>query len=405
MEMESSACETRIMTPHVHVADGVRFAPQAFVTDALAEQGFLVAGGLALDDSDLPHRLARDFAALNQWLDSSFHASMHFMRENLDARRDVAKILPSARSALIIIAPYATGKRVRGRVKGEASELVNSDANSLMARGLVARYARGRDYHKQIRRSLAPALRAAFDGHGLPEHERRIIVDSAPFLERAHSRLAGLGFIGKNTMLIRPGAGSYFFLASVLLSLPIDVWCTVTRASSSMRDLSCGTCRRCLDACPTGAIVEPYQLDANRCLSYLTIEHRDIIPPTYLPGLSHTLFGCDICQEVCPYNISTLDLVRLKELGPSNPALMTISAWDVAFMTHEQYEKWFGGTAMTRAKYGGLVRNALCHLFATGDPRLHDVLERRAGDDDPLVSRTVVQLRNILAAIPGRHHQ
>ena len=207
-------------------------------------------------------------------------------------------------------------------------------------------------------------------------------------------------------MLIRPGMGSYFFIATVLLSLEKSDVCelqkedlnanaianSTNKANSPMARLDCGTCRRCMDACPTQALPRPYFLDANKCLSYLSIEHRDVVPEKYLPFFKDSLYGCDICQEACPYNFSTLDLVQEAELRKIHTPLTKISAVDVAGMNQQQYEEWFGGTALTRAKYGGLVRNALYHLYATQATELTRLLALRSNDTDPLILNTVQQL-------------
>ena len=192
----------------------------------------------------------------------------------------------------------------------------------------VARYARGTDYHKGIKKRLDAAARLIFAQN--PEFRWRVVVDSIPFFDRAHAREAGLGFVGKNTMLLRPGMGSYFFIATLLTNQTVD-WLAnpessdrETTRAERIASLSCGDCRACLDACPTSALPNAYFLDASRCLSYFTIEHRDIVPEVFLPYFKDTLYGCDVCQEVCPYNFSTLDLLRSRPMQDRQHATLML---------------------------------------------------------------------------------
>jgi epoxyqueuosine reductase len=353
------------------------------------------------EENKPPAELLADLAFLKSWLKQGHHAGMEFLGNNLHARENINHILPEVASVLSLIIPYATGERTRGRpsfVDGMQTKQ-HSESKSLLKR--TARYARVPDYHKVIRRELDRVLQlweSDAQAAGLVSEKTtwRVVTDALPFLDRAHARIGGLGFIGKNTMLIRPGTGSYFFIAHVLLSVPYGTLADPTGqkplAADAIAELSCGDCTRCLDACPTQALVGPRHLDANKCLSYLSIEHRDIVPEAYLKHFSERFYGCDICQEVCPYNLRTLELKTVRSFQKNISALEQLSAADVAAMTQAQYENWFGGTAMTRAKYAGLVRNALYSLYADRDSRLSRICESRAGDPNPLIQKTVEQL-------------
>lgn len=394
--------------------------PFPWLFTAAQEVGF---DALALLDLDAlrqdPGLLAVDAAALDKWLAAGAHAGMCFMEGNRAARTDAAKILPKARSALVFFVPYATGRRARAGTGGpeavtehaadrgmngedadpvagipqahdSPSQGVPLPGDRLLGQGLVARYAHGSDYHKALRRRLN-RFAATLKPHLGPDLAYRAITDSAPWLERAHARAAGLGFVGKNTMLIRPGLGSYGFLASLLLDAAPDALGSTPARAHPLAALDCGDCRLCLDACPTEALPREYFVDATRCLAYLSIEHRGGVPEVFQPHFRDTLFGCDACQEACPYNLVTRDLVRLPEFKRPNAA-MGKSVIAIARMNAAEYERWFGGTAMTRAKYQGLVRNALYSLKSSADPRLASVLKERWEDPLPEIRSFVREM-------------
>lgn len=397
---------------------------RSHAVEAFAKQGFDVVAALDVGEAARAGWLEPDLTQWREWIATGGHADMHFMEENEAARRDARNILDDAQSAIVVLVPYATGSRTRGgssekpqnsenptntRFNKETPDQTQDDRNPLPpgARPLVhavARYARGLDYHKIIKKRLdTVALSLKNNNPDFASLSWRAVVDSIPFFDRAHAREAGLGFIGKNTMLLRPGMGSFFFIATLLTNLPVEAFSEIepeSRESSlanRIANLNCGDCRACLDACPTGALPKPYFLDASRCLSYLTIEHRDVVPDAFIPHLKDTLYGCDICQEVCPYNFSTLDLVRMAELAKPRASLATQTARDLALLSQQQYEDWFGGSAMTRAKFGGLVRNALLFLHANQDPMLESILSQRRQDSNPLISKTVAQLERLRA--------
>ncbi len=272
------------------------------------------------------------------WLANGYQGTMHYMARQVARRVDPRETLPAARSVIVVALPYAD------RVPFPASEEPE--------RGKIARYARGRDYHRvmpPLLRGLAALI--AQDG----AWKVWFAVDTAPILERDWAEAAGIGWIGKNGVVIDPARGSYFFLGVLLTDreYPLDPPATD----------HCGTCRACLDACPTGAIVEPRTIDARRCISYLTIEHRGEIEPALRHRLEGWVFGCDVCQEVCPYN---------RRRGRAEPTIhpdlapreLPDSLPELAALDTRGFTRAFQGTAVMRARVSGLTRNARAVLEA-----------------------------------------
>lgn len=271
--------------------------------------------------------LRADHAARRlRWLREGRHAGMDYLARNLVLRLDPRRLVPGARTVV--------------------SVALNYFVPAAPAAGYTfARYARGLDYHDVVRDRLRRLLGAL----GLEEHRHgRVFCDTAPIDERYWAVRGGLGWQGRNGQLIVPGAGSYFFLGELVLTLPADRY---DRPVPSR----CGTCRRCLDACPAGALLGDGRLDARRCLSYLTIEHRGALPPGTGELMGRCAYGCDRCAEVCPWN----RLARptgVAEFAPRPELLaMTDEAWRA--LTPEDYRRLFKGSAVKRAKYEGLMRN------------------------------------------------
>lgn len=260
-----------------------------------------------------------------RWLAEGHHAGMAYMANHADLRTDPRTLLPDARSIICVAVPYYTDSPV-----------------SLP----ISLYARGRDYHEVVRRLLEPLAEA------LPG-QSRICVDTAPLRERYWAMRAGLGFIGRNNQLIVSGAGSYFFLGFVLTTEELPP----TASTAPARAGGCGECRRCVDACPGGCIsADGRAIDARTCLSYLTIEHRGPLPEGMrLP----TLYGCDVCQRVCPHNAG----VRPTHVADFYPSaeLAGLTEADVAALTPERFSALFRHSAIKRTKLSGLLRN-LDHL-------------------------------------------
>jgi epoxyqueuosine reductase len=286
--------------------------------------GFDVVG---IASAELPERYGR---FLDRWLDRGYHGGMGYMARAPHRRSDPRVVLPGARSVISLALNYYLGDH--GRPPDNHS-------------GRIARYAWGEDYHPLIEQkldALADWLRAQ-----APEAQVKRYVDHGPVLERAVAQEAGLGFIGKNTMLITESFGSWVFLAELITTIELEP----DRPQTSQ----CGSCRLCLDACPTGAIVKPYELDATRCISYLTIELKGEIPESRRTGIGDWLFGCDICQEVCPYNqppTVTEEPAFLDGAGP------WIDLRKITAMQQDAEMAPLANTPLTRPTRAGLVRNA-----------------------------------------------
>ncbi len=240
--------------------------------------------------------------------------------------------------------------------------------------GQVARYARGTDYHDVLRGKLKQLLRWLQTES--PGTQGRGVVDTAPLLERDFARRAGLGWFGKNTMLIHKKIGSYFLLGALLLDLPLE-------PDAPFAPNHCGTCTACLDACPTQAFPAPGVLDARRCISYLTIELRGPIPMELREPMADWVFGCDICQEVCPWN-------RKAPPGfdpdlKARPELESLDLVEVLSLSDAEFRSRFKGTALYRSKRRGLLRNAAIVLGNQGDRESLPVLEKSLADSEPLI--------------------
>ena len=246
-------------------------------------------------------------------------------------------------------------------------------------RGWISRYAWSRqDYHRSVLRRLRQIegeLRAACGAEAV---EMRSYVDTGPIVERVYAKYAGIGWSAKNTCIINQKIGSWLFLGVIVTS--------VTLPPDLPPPDRCGRCTRCIDACPTGALIAPYELDSNRCISYLTIEKRGPLPEEMREAMGHHVFGCDICQDVCPWNRKAPASNR-QEFQPRpglvNPAL----AW-LAELSQEEFDSHFRGSPIRRAKRSGLRRNALIAIGNSGDSALLPVAERAAGDSDPTVAES-----------------
>ena len=269
-----------------------------------------------------PARLAHG-AAFERWLDDGCAGTMDYLQETRAERLDPARVLPGCRSVIAVALNYARGDEPEWRG--------------------VARYARGADYHTVLR----PRLHALRDYVSAASGARsRASLDTSAVMERDLAAAAGLGFIGKNTNLIAPGLGSYFFIGLVLTTAELP-------ADDAVPD-RCGTCTACLDACPTAAFGAPYSLDARRCIAYLTIEHRGPIPDELQAPIGEWLFGCDVCQEVCPWNRHAPPAGATLRGGATPPPALDV----LVGMSDEEFRAHFRGSPLKRARRAGLARNA-----------------------------------------------
>jgi len=267
------------------------------------------------------------YSAFTRWLERGFAGEMEYLPRGAERRRDTRLPFAGARSAIVVALSYG-GKQPPGT---------------------IARYARGADYHDVMLDRLRELHRwlASECGHAVAG---KAYVDTGPILERDLAQRAGLGWIGKNTMLISPKHGSFFFLGALLVDLSLE-------PDAPFETDRCGSCTRCLDACPTHAFVEPRVMDARRCISYLTIEHRSAIAPELQPLIGDLLYGCDICQDVCPWNHKFASEAGDPALAP-RPENVSPDPGDLATLTDEGFRARFRGSPIKRAKRSGLARNA-----------------------------------------------
>lgn len=322
--------------------------------------GFSLVGIARAADAD-------GFTRLSEWLARGFAGEMAYMHRHAAARRHPAAVLPEVRSVVMVGMEY--GERLEaGGWRLEENSLPYSSSLQPLSSGLISRYARGPDYHLVLRERLNRLLEWVREQ--APGCVGRGVVDTAPLLERDFARRAGLGWIGKNTMLINKHRGSYLFLGALLLDLDL------TPDQPHVAD-HCGTCTACLDACPTDAFAGPGWLDARKCISYLTIELRTPMPEELRAKVGDWLFGCDVCQEVCPWN--------RKDASESE----SVDAIDIMGLTDDEFRHRYKGTAIERTRRRGLVRNAAVVLGNTGDERALPALERALGDAEPMIRDAV----------------
>lgn len=288
------------------------------------EEGFLLAAFAKAEEME-PER-----EKLKQWLDLGYHGTMSYMENHFEKRTDPTKLVPGAKSIICLAYNYHTDAK-------------QSDPKAPR----ISTYAYGRDYHKVVKSKMKKLAKRISERFGAFTH--RSFVDSAPVLERDWARRSGLGWAGKNTMIINPLKGSRFFLSEMLVDFELVY-------DEPIKDY-CGTCTRCIDACPTDSIFEEgYSMDASRCISYLTIELKDEeIPEEFKGQMENWVFGCDICQDVCPWNRFS---ERHQEADfEASDALLSMSREDWDNMDQESFDELFFGTPVKRTGFSGLKRN------------------------------------------------
>jgi epoxyqueuosine reductase len=315
-----------------------------------------------------------------EWIRRGFHGKMGYLEgPRGELRADPRALLPSARSVISVGQVYNAPHRY-------------STASEDPAAGWVARYAWGRDYHDTMKARLRELVRRLEES---VQFDSKICVDTSPLLERAYAHRAGLGWIAKNTCLINEQLGSWFLLGEIITSLELQ--------ADEPAPFRCGTCTRCIDACPTDAFVEiggagpSHALDARRCISYWTIELKGEIPENNRGEIGRHVFGCDICQDVCPWNRpARAATTGAQEFQPANaePSLA-----ELATMTPEQFNQRFAGTPIQRSKYAGFLRNVAVVMGNSGDQRFVEALRRLTSFEDDTVSS---HAQWALAKIQGR---
>jgi epoxyqueuosine reductase len=396
--------------------------PAAILKQRALEFGFDLVG-IAPAEAD------KDSEFFAKWIKQGYGGEMRYL-EN-PRREDPRRVLPSVKSiicvGLIYNAPYPYSIEASDPEAFKNDE-PPSDASQNPPRGWISRYAWGRDYHKVMRKKLEQ-LRAAIERLEAGV-ETRVYVDTGPILERAFARLSGMGWVGKNTCLINEQKGSWFFLGVILTSLEL--------APDVPAPDRCGSCTRCLEACPSGALTEPYVMDASRCIAYFNIELRGAIPEEFRPAIGNNVFGCDICQDACPWNSRSLSVVSgplqdavrgndhsgesrtqraaaatfLPEFQPlqvefksekseasadvkattvresNHPAfsLFNPTLEQLASLTEVDFKRAFAHSPIKRTKYRGWLRNLCVAMGNSGDQKFIPWLEIAAGSSDSIVS-------------------
>jgi epoxyqueuosine reductase len=334
---------TRVLTPRALAERAKSLALEA---------GFDVAGVARAEPP-------RDLAFFAEWVARGYAGTMAYLSSQVERRGDLRVAFPWARSVLSVALQYDT------------PHPYSTDAPA--ERGWIARYAWGDDYHDVMKARLDALVDRLSEALG--SFRSRTYVDTGPIAERAYAAAAGVGAWGKNTCLLHPEHGSWFFLGEVVTDLDLE-------PDTPLPDM-CGSCTACLDACPTGAFPAPYVLDATRCISYLTIEVKGEIAEEQRPGLGRHVFGCDICQDVCPWNRKrrrTGEAAFLPRPGLVAPDLAELASLDAA-----AFSERFRRSPLKRARRRGLLRNVAVALGNSGDRSRRPLLERLAQDDDPVV--------------------
>ncbi len=327
------------------------------IKNAARELGFEVAGITSVEPLD------GDEIGFQEWREAGFAAGMDYMTRRPELHAHPRALVPYAQSVITLAVNYYAAA---------------PESEHEHRYGRVARYAWGRDYHDVVRPRLEALASKIEQMAGYPI-QARCFVDAVPLLERALAARAGLGFFGKNTNLLQPQSGSWFFLSEILLDLELP-------PDNREIKVSCGTCRRCIDACPTDAFAAPYQLDSRKCISYLTIENKGAIPLELRPAVGDWIFGCDVCQDVCPFNRFASDNAwpELQAEAGAGPRLDLVDVLSIA--SDDEFRARFCGTPLTRPKRRGLLRNAAIVAANVGAIRaVPSLIERIEADREPLI--------------------
>jgi epoxyqueuosine reductase len=333
------------------------------IKEKARQLGFILAGVTTPDPP--PH-----FSTFEAWLAQGRHGTMDYLATERSRlrRADPREILPECKSILVLATPYSPPSALRSPHGGSGT----SEASVVEARGEIASYAWGADYHDILPKRMKELVQfiEAQVGHTI---KNRWYTDTGPILERDLAQRAGIGWIGKNTCLIHPKHGSYFLLSEILLDLPLE-------PDTPFVTDHCGTCTRCIDACPTDCILPDRTIDARRCISYLTIELKEEISPQLRDKVGNWVFGCDICQMVCPWN---------RFAGEGDPAFgentPARSLEEEVSISSQEFNRRFKGSPVRRAKRRGYLRNVAVALGNTGNLRVLPVLQNANNDEEELV--------------------
>jgi epoxyqueuosine reductase len=345
--------------------------------NTLAHQaGFALAGVAPVPPADSP-TTTEERARFDQWIAAGAAGQMEYLKRRNESgelvRSTLHAVFPWVKSVIVCAANYNTAQPHSIDPAPEGAAWI---ARYAWSEDRTAQPPRPSDYHKILLKRLH-SLEAALKDHAGP-FESRCYVDTGPLVERVYARYAGIGWTAKNTTILNQRLGSWFFLAVILTSFEPE------NPLPKLAEDRCGSCTRCIDACPTDALT-PYQMDATRCISYLTIEKRGFIPEDLRAGIGRNIFGCDICQDVCPWNaksVRTEAPAEDPELAPRaalvNPALDWLAA-----MTQVDFSQWFYGSPIKRAKYEGFRRNIAIAMGNSGLPQYLSRLEEWSRDEDP----------------------
>jgi epoxyqueuosine reductase len=341
------------------------------VSRAATDAGFELVGIAPVDDApELKH--------FPQWIAAGHAGEMKYLEARDDQgrlkRASLAHAAPWARSVIVCALNYNTAQPYSTQI---------TDAT----RGWISRYAWGReDYHESVMRRLWLVEAAVRNACGTDDVVTRCYVDTGPIVERVVAKYAGVGWIGKNTCIINQKLGSWLFLGVILTSLELEPGLPAPDR--------CGSCTRCIDACPTDALIAPYQLDSNRCISYLTIEKRGEIPEELRGRMGRHVFGCDICQDVCPWNRKA-PATTTAEFQPRDELLNPALEW-LAEIGAEEFNRTFRGSPVRRAKRAGLRRNAVIAMGNSGERKFLPLLEKLTSDGDGVVGESAEWARRKL---------
>jgi epoxyqueuosine reductase len=300
-----------------------RSAYSKLIKDEAKKLGFMFCGIAKADF------LEEEAPRLEAWLRAGMHGKMQYMENHFDKRLDPRLLVDGAKSVISLALNYYTDA-------AQTDPLAHK----------ISKYAYGQDYHTVIKDKLKLLLATINEKIG--QVGGRAFVDSAPVLDKAWAKKAGIGWVGKNSNLLNKNTGSFFFLAELIVDIELEYDVEPTADH-------CGTCTRCIDACPTNAIVGPYVVDGSRCISYLTIELKDELPTEFKGKMDNWMFGCDICQDVCPWN--KFSVLHTEPAFDPHPDLLALNSNDIAEITEDVFQKVFQKSAVKRTKYVGLKRN------------------------------------------------
>ena len=354
----------------------------------LAALGFDDVRFASITHGGLPS--TRSATALRDWLAAGMQADMHWMGRTAGKRLSPELVLPGARSLVMLGVSYWSDELKKGGAvsaprRSEARGAGAAPPTAKPAAPLWARYARYEDYHDTLKTALVAAGHALEEIAGVGAQDYRCYVDTGPVLERDWAARAGLGFIGKNAMLISRRHGNWLFLAAMVTRVEFHPDAPVRKQPGDREiGLLCGKCTRCLDACPTAAFPRPGVVDARRCISYQTIENKGVIPRELRAGIGHRIYGCDVCLEVCPWNRFARAGRRMLLSARYDLAGLTLPA--ILALTPERFAAVFRRTPIKRLKLAGVLRNACVVAGNSGDQSLRPQLGRLASTHDaPLV--------------------